>query len=262
MESVANKKKYALITGASSGIGKEIAYILAIKGYNLILASRKEDELNKIKNDLDNKVDVIVIPIDLSETGSGFTLFNKVNDLNLNIEFLVNNAGFGLFGRSIEFDTSLVEQMCVLNMVTLTTLSNLFGKMMTKSGKGYILNVASTASYQPIPYFAAYSASKSYVLSFSKSLHQELKEFGVTVTCLSPGPTKTNFFEVALVGASKSFFSGKPTMNAEEVAEIGVNACFEGRSSIIAGGFNNIGAVITKMIPLKLMQLVLKNYVK
>ncbi len=254
--------KYALITGASSGIGREMAYILAEKNYNLILVSRKEIELNKLKIELEDKVSVIIIPMDLSEIDAGNFLFEKVKSLNLNVEFLVNNAGFGLFGKHLNFEFHLVEQMCVLNMISLTTLSTLFGKEMSESGIGYILNVSSTAGYQPIPYFASYAATKSYVKSFSKSLHHELKESGVRVTCLSPGPTKTKFFEVAMVGAKKAFFSGKPTMGANQVAEIGINACLDGRKSVIAGATNIFSVILLKFIPLKLVQFVVKSYVK
>ncbi len=243
----------ALITGATSGIGKEIAINLSKKGIDLVLASRNLQKMNDIKNELSKYVNVDIFEVDLSIAGTAAKLYRDVSDAGHIIDILVNNAGFGLFGRTDEFDHNLLEEMLVLNSVSLTTLCRLFAKDMIDRQNGFILNVSSTAAFQPIPFFGAYSASKSYVLNFSKALHHELKHYGVVVTSLHPGPTDTNFFEVALSGKRFPAFKGKPMMTAAEVAETGINAMFERRSVVIAGVTNIIFRRILPIIPLSIV---------
>ncbi|MBX3043303.1 MAG: SDR family oxidoreductase [Candidatus Kapabacteria bacterium] len=252
----------ALITGATSGIGYDMALQLAEQGINLVLASRNEDKMIGLKNELSSKVEVDYFVSDLSKEKSAKKLYNEVCSKYPEIDILINNSGYGLFGKNNDFDPDMLEEMIILNAASLTSLSRLFGNDMSKRGKGYILNVASTAAFQPIPYFAAYSASKTYVRNFSKSLHHELKNNGVSVTCLHPGPTSTNFFEVALKGEKFKLFEGKPMMTSKEVARIGINAMFERRVTVTSGISNQLISFFLPLIPLAIVERVLRNYIK
>jgi short-subunit dehydrogenase len=175
---------------------------------------------------------------------------------------LVNNSGFGLFGKNSELAHEMIEKMIILNAVSTTSLCRLYGNEMAKNGLGYILNVASTAAYQPIPYFAAYSASKSYLMNFSKALHHELKHSNVKVTCLNPGPTETNFFEIALNGKKFPAFNLKPMMSAKEVAQVGIDAMFDGKTVVVAGTLNYIFSKILPFIPLTIVERFLTIFAK
>lgn len=252
----------ALITGATSGIGKEIALVLAAKDIELVIASRDEIAMAELKELLNNKISVDFIQIDLSKEKSAKSLYETVIKRGHKIDILVNNSGFGLYGQTVNLDPELLEEMIILNCATLTTLSRLFGKDMTLRGSGYILNVASTASYQPIPNFAVYSATKSFVMSFSRALHHELKRFGVRVTCLNPGPTETNFHKTALGGVRFKLFKGKPKMSANDVAVIGINAMFAGKSVVTAGLLNKIFSIILPLIPLSFVESFLRKNMK
>jgi uncharacterized protein len=252
----------ALITGASSGIGKEIAYNLANRGIDLVLASRNIIVLEQIADELRLFVKVEIFQADLSIEKSAFHLYHNVINCGHQVDILVNNAGFGLFGKNNELDVNQLEKMIILNSASLTSLCSLFGKDMEARGFGYILNVASTAAFQPIPYFAAYSASKAYVKSFSKALHYELINKGVSVTCLNPGPTETNFFEVALNGEKFKLFQGKPMMTAKQVAAVGIEAMFDKKTEITAGFTNKIFSKILPIIPLKIVEKVISIYTK
>jgi short-subunit dehydrogenase len=252
----------ALITGATSGIGKEIAYLLGKQGINLILASRNVEKMKSLVQELSKSVKVDFFEIDLSKQNSAQKLYDLVKEKGLQVDILVNNSGYGLYGRNSDQDINMLEQMIILNAASLTSLCRLFSSDMILNKSGYILNVASTAAFQPIPYFAAYSASKSYVMNFSKAIHHELKNSGVGVTCLNPGPTETNFFEVALSGNRFELFKGKPMMSAKEVAEIGIKAMFNKKTVVTAGLFNVIFSKITHFVPLSLIEFVLRKYVK
>lgn len=252
----------ALVTGATSGIGLEMAYNLAERGIDLFLASRNDNKMKTIAEELSPKVKVDYFAIDLSKEKSASLLYETVLERGHEIDILINNSGYGLFGKNNDFSPVLLEEMVILNCVTLTTLSRLFGKDMATRGRGYIMNVASTAAYQPIPYFSAYSASKSFVMRFSKALHHELKREGVSVTCLNPGPTATNFFEMALSGEKFPLFKGKPMMSAKEVAEVGINAMFSRKTVVVAGLMNKVFSIILPLAPLVLVEKVLSRYVK
>jgi short-subunit dehydrogenase len=241
--------RWALITGASSGIGYEMAKILAGRDLNLILVSRNEEKLCQIAGELNKVSHVIVMPLDLSTTGSGKIVFDECERLGLSVEILINNAGFGKFGESTDLPPETIESMLTLNMVTLTTLSSLFGNKMKERGHGHILNIASTAGFQPLPYFSAYSASKRYVQHFSKSLRSELKRYGVKVTCISPGATRTNFLNVALDGTDERYFKYQRFMSAERVAKISLKAMFKGRKAVIAGKTNRVMMALSPFMP-------------
>jgi short-subunit dehydrogenase len=253
----------ALITGASSGIGKEIAYILAGRGYNLILVARSADKLRAVAHDIERryKVKVFVLSVDLSESGAALYIFEEAMKRHLHIDVLVNNAGFGKFGNFFKFEIQTYEKMIELNVSTLTKLTHLFGKEMIRAGKGWILNVASTAAFQPLPNFAVYAATKSYVKSLSIALHYQLKNKGVVVTALCPGPTKTNFGAVAETHGTHMFNPGG-LMDARKVAEAGIIAMFNGKPCVVPGIKNKILAFFAKVLPLSVVMNVVSKTVK
>lgn len=230
--------KTALITGASSGIGKELAYVYAEKNYNLVLAARRKDRLEEIKTDIKNKhsVSVEIFEIDLSKTDSAEELFRKVSSKNIKVDVLINNAGFGMKGNFKDLDIDTEEDMLVLNMITLTKLTKLFVGPMIKAGSGNIINIASTAAFQPVPKLAAYSATKAYVLSFSEAIAYELKDKNIKVTAICPGATQSEFANVAKM--DNSFFSQAPT--SKELAEFTYKKMKEGKVTAIHGIKNNI----------------------
>jgi short-subunit dehydrogenase len=249
------KKETVLITGATSGIGYDFATIFAEKGYDLFLASRNREKLDDIKVSFEKQYDipVMIMPIDLSKEKSAKNVYDETLKQNAEINILINNAGFGIQGEHIDLEMSKVQAMIQLNITTLTELCALFGKDMKKRRKGYILNVASTAAYQPAPYFAAYAATKSYVLSFSEALAKEMEELQVVVTCLSPGATSTNFFNYAGVGdKKKGLMANSSRMQSRDVAMIGVNALFSKKLSVISGLKNSFLAFTNRFVSRKM----------
>jgi short-subunit dehydrogenase len=221
---------WALVTGASSGIGEAFARNLAARGIDLLLVARTKDALERLAADLRrlHAVGVEVLPADLTRPEAAGTLFEKTEGAGRRVGLLVNNAGFGLNGPETDLPLDRVLELLRLNVVATAELTHRFLVAMKKRGEGAILNVASTAAFLPAPYFAAYSASKAFVLSFTHALHEEVRREGVTVTCLCPGYTKTAFHGVAgMRGAEATPF---PEMSAERVAEIGLNAVERGRA--------------------------------
>lgn len=257
--------KTALITGATSGIGYEIAIILAQKGYDLFIVSRDFDKLSTIKKDLEERFEITVsiLALDLSEINTAQIVFDQIQEQGINVEILVNNAGIGLQGEHCNLEVNTVHNMLNLNIITLTELCALFGKMMKLQKKGYILNIASTAAYQPFPYFAAYSASKSYVLNFSEALTKELEDYQVHVTCLSPGVTDTDFFnKMGFDQTNKGFWKNSGRMSARKVAEIGVKALFAHKLSVVPGFKNKFYAFINRFVPRALVAKISKSMSK
>lgn len=227
----------------------------------MVLVSRNEERLCQVARELNEIGDVIIMPVDLSQTSSANTLFNECERLGLDVNVLINNAGFGKFGESLDMDPGDVESMLTLNMVTLTSLSNLFGKKMKERGRGHILNVASTAAYIPIPYFSAYSSSKSYVRNFSQALREELKFHGVKVTCLLPGATKTSFFDVAFERDQEKFTRWQRLMCPAKVARAGLKGMFRGRKEVVPGFMNKIVSWSAGLVPLSaLSSLIRRNF--
>ncbi len=249
------KKTFALITGATSGIGYDFASILAEKGYNLFLVSRNKEKLDQIQTDFKKEygISVMTFPIDLSTPDSAESLYNETIKKKAEINVLVNNAGFGVMGELVDSDIKKVKGMIQLNITTLTEICLLFGKEMKERKKGHILNIASTGAYQPAPYLAAYGGTKSYVLNFSEALAKEMEDYHVVVTCLSPGPTDTNFFEHAQVGdKKKGLFSNTGRMKSREVAAIGIDALFAEKLSVISGKKNSFLAFTNRLAPRKM----------
>ncbi len=243
--------KTAIITGATSGIGYQIALILAEKEYNLLLVSRNKEKLESIKLNFEKtyKVEVDYFVSDLYEKHESKNVFDYAISKKLNIDILVNNSGYGLYGEHTDSSLDKINNMLNLNIIALTELCGYFGNYMKQNNSGKILNVASVAAYQPTPYFAAYGASKSYVLNFSEALAKELEDYNVSVTCLSPGATKTEFFTVAEVGDISGQMSEKNRMSAKKVAEIGVNAMFNKKLSVIPGFKNSFLAFSNRFAP-------------
>lgn len=226
----------ALITGASSGIGYELAKVFASHKYNLILVARNSKKLNELagllKNQYNVRIDVIMQ--DLSKAGAAEKVFDEVKSKSLTVEVLVNNAGAGTVGFFHETELNRDAEMIQLNITTLTEMTKLFSKEMVKRRKGKILNVGSTGSFAPGPYIAVYYATKAYVLSFSNAIAKELKEYGVTVTALCPGAVRTNFCKTA----GKKDMPG--AMEASRVARIAYKGLLKNKEVIVPGMQNKI----------------------
>jgi uncharacterized protein len=237
-------KKVALVTGASAGLGVEFARQLSKRGHRLVLAARRKDRLDKLAKELGN---ARAVAIDLSKANATAKLMADIEAAGEQVEILVNNAGFGLIGRFAELDAKRLRQMIDLNVGTLTDLCRAVAPQMIKRKSGAILNVASTAAFQPGPQMAVYFATKAYVLSLSEALHEELKPHGVHVTCLCPGPTRTEFGEVAGFGGNGLF--DRLAMESPEVVESGLAALDRNRAVIVTGLMNKISAASTRFAP-------------
>ncbi|MEO1029755.1 MAG: SDR family oxidoreductase [Bacteroidota bacterium] len=227
-------KTTALITGASSGIGKELARIHAEKGGNLIIVARRQEKLDELKTELEEKFNAKVTTIvkDLSKPNAAKELYNEVSKLNSNLDYLINNAGFGLRGKFHELSWERQQQMINLNMVALTELMYLFLPEMIKRNSGKILNTSSTASFMPGPLQAIYFATKSYVTFLSNAVAEELNDTNVTVTNLMPGATETEFAKTSGMNETGLF---EKTVTARSVAEDGYNAMLKGKLDVVSG---------------------------
>ena len=242
-----------LLTGATSGIGLEMARLLAARGHRLVLASRGAHRLHEVAAALrhDHGVEVHTTPIDLSEAGAAQRLYDLTRRAGLQVDMLVNNAGFGMLEEHVAIDAERLQRMLQLNVVTLAELCHRFGADMKRRRSGRILNVASSAAYQPTPYFGAYGASKAFVLNFSEALAKELEDFGVSVSCLSPGPTDTAFFDAVepgrLGGGHHLGKSGRADPRA--VAQAGVDLMLSGGLSRVVGAGNRAMVFSNRFAP-------------
>ncbi len=254
------KGQTALITGASSGFGIEFAKLFAKDGYNLILVARSEQTLLKQAAEYKKTygVEARVIAKDLSQPNAAQDIFEELNSDGVRVEALVNNAGFATYGHFADLKISGELEMMQVNMIALTHLTRLFlpGMVARKSGK--ILNIASTAAFQPGPLMAVYYATKAFVLSFSEAIGNELKDSGVTVTALCPGPTETGFQQRAAMEESK-LVSGKKIMDAATVAKIGYEALLKGKPVVIPGFRNNIMAQTVRFTPRQMVTNLVRN---
>lgn len=246
-----NSKGYALITGASGGIGLELARVFASKGHNLILVARSTEKLETLKEELEKQYSIHaeVMTKDLSRPGAPKELYIEVRDKNLEISILVNNAGFGIYGHFSKTDLAKELEMLQLNILSLTELTKLFLGPMLQKKSGKILNLASTAAFQPGPIMACYYASKAYVLSFSEALDNELKGTGVSVSTLCPGPTESNFQSRADINTSIHLFKASGVMSAAEAARAGYEGLMKGKRLIIPGFMNKVTPLGMRFLP-------------
>jgi short-subunit dehydrogenase len=246
-------RKTALITGASSGIGLELARIFAREGYNLVLVARNGDRLRQLASELE-KADgarSLILATDLTDPGAAAYVLDQTTRAGLQLDVLVNNAGFGQYGLFAENDLEECLQQIQLNVTTLTHLTRLYLPGMIERKSGRILNVASTAAFQPGPLMAVYFATKAYVLHFSEALGNELDGSGVTVTCLCPGATITEFHKRAKATGQRLLKLG--AMDARTVAEDGYRALIAGKPVVISGFKNWLVAQSVRFSPRRLV---------
>lgn len=245
------KNRLAVVTGASSGLGVEFAKAFAARGANLVLVARREDRLNTLASEITQKhsVQVETLVLDLSLADSGDKLLAELRQRNLNVDILVNNAGFGTGGRIANENRDRVKEEINLNVLTLTDLTIGVLPSMLRQNFGVIINVASTASYQPVPGLAVYSATKAYVRSFTEALWGELDKTGVRAITLSPGATATEFFDVA--GTTPA---GK-LVDPARVIQTVLNELDKPSSkpSVIDGFRNRLMAGISRLAPRKIL---------
>ncbi|HUE79869.1 MAG TPA: SDR family oxidoreductase [Sphingomicrobium sp.] len=234
----------ALITGASAGLGVEFARQLAARGMRLVIVARREDRLEALAGELGN---TRAIALDLAATGSAARLVSEIEAAGDHVEVLVNNAGFGLRGKFAELDAGRQREMIDLNVGSLTDLCRAVAQGMIERKAGAILNVASTAAFQPGPKMAVYFATKAYVLSFTEALHEELKPHGIKVSALCPGPTKTEFGAVA--GFPKEGAFDRLAADSASVVRAGLDGLDRNRAVVVPGFLNKVGAASTRFIP-------------
>lgn len=247
---------YALITGASKGIGKAIAQQLAARKIDLLLIARSAEKLEQVAKELSEKygVKTVFMAIDLSEENAAQTIFNWCLENNYTVNILVNNAGYGLSGNFDKYTLAENQNMLRLNMLTPVALTQLFLPQLLSQPKAYILNTASSAAYQSVPGLSLYAASKAFLLSFSRGLHQELKHKTVSVTCVSPGATDTDFVVRAQLGAKGLKAANQVNMTPEAVAKIAVKAMFNKKPEVIVGTINKLGAFLSWLLPKVLVE--------
>jgi uncharacterized protein len=246
-------RKTALVTGASSGIGLELARIFAREGYNLVLVARNADRLRQLASELEKAHGArsLILATDLTEPGAAAYVLDQTTRAGLQLDVLVNNAGFGQYGLFVENDLEECLRQIQLNITTLTHLTRLYLPGMIERKSGRILNVASTAAFQPGPLMAVYFASKAYVLHFSEALANELNGSGVSVTCLCPGATVTEFHKRANATGQRLLKMG--AMDARTVAEDGYCAMMAGKPVVISGFKNWLVAQSVRFSPRRLV---------
>jgi len=237
-------KKVALVTGASAGLGVEFARQLSKSGHRLVLVARRKDRLETLAKELGN---ARAVAIDLSKANAAAKLMADLEANGEVVNLLVNNAGFGLIGRFAELDAKRLRQMIDLNVGVLTDLCRAIAPGMIERKSGGIINVASTAAFQPGPKMAVYFATKAFVLSFTEALHEELMPHGIKVGCLCPGPTRTEFGEVAGFGGNGIF--DHVAMNSPEVVEAALAGLDKNHAVVVPGWKNKVTAASTRFAP-------------
>jgi uncharacterized protein len=238
-----------LITGASAGIGRELAKLYARDGFRLVLVARRQVAMEKLAAELRQlgSPEVTVIVKDLALLESPDKLFAETQKAKLHIDVLINNAGFGGNGAFAKTNLDDELDMMQLNMVALTHLTKLYLAPMLARKRGQVVNIASTAAFQPGPFMAVYYATKAYVLSFSEAVYEELRGTGVTVTCVCPGATHTEFAKRARMEDSKLFHAR--AMTAEKVAAIAYRGIRQGKALVITGFANWLGTQLVRIGP-------------
>jgi short-subunit dehydrogenase len=255
-------KNYALISGASEGLGNEFAEILAADGYNLLLTARNSLRLRRIQERLTARyrVKVKIVALDLSRPDAPEEIFEYSIKNGITIDLLINNAGFGNYGYFADTDIETEISMINLNIGALTKMCKLFLPAMIGRGFGRIMNVASTASFFPGPKMSVYYATKSYVLSFSESLNAELKKHNISVTAFCPGPTATRFMERANITNSRLFNNPlMRVMSAREAAEYGYRALLKGKAVAVPGLMNKLLTLSPRFFPKSIIRLIMNG---
>lgn len=239
---------YALVTGASSGIGKELAKALAARRRNLVLVARSKDKLDALAAELRARHAILAEPVgfDLSREGAAAWLYERLRGLGLKVDLLVNNAGFGARGRFWQLPAERQAQMIRLNVNALVELTHLFLPSFVAERRGAVINVSSTASFQPVPYISIYAATKAFVTSFSLGLAEELRPYGVAVVTLCPGGTETNFFEAGQYGKRKMPGGLQP---APEVVEAALRALDHGGGLVVPRLMNKASIFVQRVMP-------------
>lgn len=248
-----SKFETALITGASAGIGLELAHCFARHGHPLVLIARSQEKLARLAAELKQKygTETLVLPKDLSRPGSAAQVFGELQSRGVRIDILVNNAGVGMYGFFHDGEPAQQADMMQLNMNTLTELTRFFLPSMLKNKSGKIMNVASTAAFQPGPFMAVYYATKAYVLSFSEALANELQGTRVSVTALCPGPTESEFQQTSGMMHLRLF--ELTMMKAAPVAEAGYKGLMAGKSLVLPGLMNKITPLGARLFPRKML---------
>ena len=251
---------HALVTGASCGIGLDLARLLAKDKNNLVLVARSENKLKEIKASFEKEfgINVKIIIVDLSLPDATTQLYDEIVKEQITIDILINNAGFGDFSSFSNCDWQKQEKMINLNVLSLSKLTHLILPGMIKQGYGKIMNLGSLASFLPGPMMATYYATKAFVLSFSCSLANELKGTGITVTALCPGPVDTGFVAAAALEGSKLFHSFKP-MTAIKVAEFGYRRMMKGKLLAIPGAMNKLMVTGIRFSPRKVVAIIVRK---
>ena len=250
--SAAPYREAALITGASSGIGLELARLFAADKKDLVLVARNRERLTQLAVELQQKhgVSVNVLAADLADPGAPSSIARALSCIGIAVDTLVNNAGIGVYGRFVETDVAKEHEMIQVNVIAPTELTKMFLPAMVRRGRGRVLNVSSTAAFQPGPLMAAYYATKAYVLSFSEALTNETRGTGVTITALCPGPTITEFQKRA--GANDTrLFNSPLVMDARRVARAGYEGMKKGKSLVIPGVINRLMVQGLRLLPRK-----------
>lgn len=256
---MAQVDKWALVTGASGGMGAEFALLLAEQGFNLVLAARGVERMEALADELRAQfgVEIKVERADLSAVGGGAKLAEAIRSQGIELDVLINNAGLGMHGDFISQTADAVNGMLQLNVGNLTALTHAVGADMAKRGSGHILLVASLTAFMPCPTYAVYAATKAYVLHFGEALHAELKPHNVVVSVLSPGLMDTGFLDAAGQQPSRSM---RATMTSPRMAaKVGLDALFAGRQSVVAGSMNKAVALASRFIPRAIQTKIMAN---
>ena len=251
--------KTALITGASSGIGLELAHLFARDGYRLVLLARNRSILRQLGDDLQSRysITVRIEPKDLAHPATPAELYQELQESGIVLDVLVNNAGFGGSGAFVSTEWNHEAEMMQVNMVALTHLTKLFLPQI-RAREGMIMNVASTAAFQPGPFMAVYYASKAYVLSFTEALAEELRGTGVKVSCLCPGPVKTNFQKRAYLEGT-AMINSPLMVDVQEVARVGYEGLKQGKRIVIPGWKNRAGVELLRISPREMVTKVVRK---
>ena len=249
------RNEYALITGASKGIGKQIALLLARAGYHLLLVARSEAELQQLAKLVNEeyKVQAFYLPIDLSVENAADQVANWCKEQTPALSVLINNAGYGLWGNFDQLTLTAQMNMLKLNIDVVLELSHHLLPVLKQQKQAYILNISSTAAYQAVPTLSLYAASKTFILSYSRALRYELKNSTVSVSCLCPGPTATGFSSRAGMDALAEL-AEKFNMSPESVAEIALKGMFNKKAEIIPGFLNKVSAFGTRLLSKSLIE--------